>query len=356
MSTKARAAAIFAFSILCMTPAALAAPAGGGSAQAQAEARIQKGIELRRKMRDADALVEFQEAMKLFPSPRAKGQIGLAQLAVGLFEVAEVTLSDVLTNSADDAWVVAHRDALSDALTKVKDHLGTLNVSGDPRGAAVEINGSQACSLPCSVHVQAGDVIVKVRAPDYLPLTRTVSVGPRQIASQVFTLVRANKDPVATKVEPAVDTRPRVEKPSDPPPPERPADDASSGGAARSSPWPWIAAGGSVAALAFGAVEAARWVSKAEEFNNMKDSMGIRLCGADGSGGPDCSRVLSEGHTARALSIGGFVVGAALGVTAILLFANQSDDAPAVACAPAPLSGLGTPALAMPGMSCSARF
>jgi hypothetical protein len=354
MSTKARAAVIVALSILCMTPAALAAPAAGGSAQAQAEARIQKGIDLRRKMRDAEALVEFQEAMKLFPSPRAKGQIGLAQLAVGLFEVAEVTLSDVLANSGDDAWVNAHRDALADALTKVKDHLGTLNVSGEPRGAAVEINGSPSCSLPCSVHVQAGDVIVKVQAPEFLPLTRTVSVGARQIASQVFTLVRAHKDPVATKVDPAVETRPRAEKPMDSPPAERPGDDTPSPGAARSSPWPWIAAGGSVVALAFGAVEAARWFSKAEEFNNMKDSMGIRLCGADGSGGTDCSRVLSEGHTARALSIGGFVVGAALGVTAILLFTHQSDDTAAVACAPSPF--MGPSAVATPGMACSARF
>lgn len=353
MSTNVRAVALLAFAVCCLTSTAHAAPAGGG-AQAQAEARIQKGLDLRRKMRDADALVEFQEAMKLFPSPRAKAQIGLAQLAVGLFEAAETTLTEVLTGSADDSWVSAHRDALSDALGKVKEHLGTLNVSGEPRGASVEINGSPTCSLPCSVHVQAGDVIVKVQAPGFLPLTRTVSVEARQIASRVFTLVKASRDPVAAAITPPAEARPREEKPADVPV-EKPSDEAPA--AERShgtSPWPWVAAGGSVVALTVGAVAGARWYSKAEAFNNMTDGTGAKLCGSDGSGGPDCSRLLTEGHTARAVTIGGLVVGAALGVTAIVLFTRDSSDdaAPAVACAPF----VGPSVTGSSGIACSARF
>lgn len=353
MSTIVRAATLVAFAMFCVTATAYAAPAGGG-AQSQAEARIQKGLDLRRKMRDADALVEFQEAMKIFPSPRAKAQIGLAQLAVGLFEAAETTLSEVLTGSADDPWVSAHRDALTDALGKVKDHLGTLNISGEPRGASVEINGSPTCALPCSVHVQAGDVIVKVQAPGFLPLSRTVTVEARQIASRVFTLVKASRDPVAATTSPPVEVRPRdekadppVEKPSDATPPAERAPGAS--------PWPWVAAGGSVVALTVGAVAGARWYSKAEEFNNLTDqSTGAKMCGSDGSGGPDCSRLLTEGRTATAVTIGGLVVGAALGVTAIVLFTRESssDAAPAVACAPF----VGPSATGSSGIACSARF
>src|SRR3982751_6504439 len=79
------------------------------SVQADAEEHIKRGLELRRKGEDAAGLAAFDEGMRRSPSARAKGQVGLAQMAVGLFEAAEVTLSDLLSSSEDDSWVSDHR-------------------------------------------------------------------------------------------------------------------------------------------------------------------------------------------------------------------------------------------------------
>jgi hypothetical protein len=326
-----------------------------GAAQPSADAHVQRGLELRKKGRDADALAEFEEAMKISPSPRAKSQVGLAQMAIGLFEAAEATLSEVLSSSGDDSWVSAHRATLSDALTKIRSHLGTLNVNGDPKGAAVEVNGTTAGTLPCSLHVQAGDVVVRVRAPGYLPITRTVSVEPGTISNQIFTLVSA-ADNVSDRVssakppeETAGDKAPHTEPVTEPSPDASPS--GSSPTTSNASPWPWIAAGGSLLALSFGAVEAVRWESKASDFDNMKGAGNTQLCVANASnaGGGSCANLLSEGHTARDLAIGGFAIGAALGITSAILFSRsaQGDQRQAFSC---------VPALGRPGIECAMLF
>jgi hypothetical protein len=83
----------------------------------------------------------------------------------------------------------------------------------------------------------------------------------------------------------------------------------------------------------------------------MKGADGMALCTTvnPAGGGPSCSKVLGEGHTARALAIGGFAVGAALGITSAILFVRESpgDARQALSCAPA----VGTPAVV-----CSGRF
>ena len=296
--------------------------------------------------------------MKSSPSARAKAQVGLAQMAIGLFEGAEVTLSEVLSSSADDSWVSAHRAVLNDALAKIRNHLGTFNASGEPQGATVEVNGKTSCSLPCSVHVQAGDVVVKVLAPGYLPITRTVSVEPRRTTNQVFTLVTASIEKTtdaasnaraldrpstdkAAHVEPVAETNPA----SATPPAASPATSHAS------SPWPWITAGGSLLALSFGGFEAVRWASKASDFNNMKGPGGTPICnmGDPTAGGGACASLLSDGHTARDLAIAGFAVGAALGITSLILFIRDSpdDQRQALSCVPT----VGTT-----GVVCAARF
>lgn len=342
MTAKIFGPALVALVVVIASPgvASRAFAAGDPTAQKDAEAHIQKGVELRKQSRDAEALAEFQEAMKRSPSARAKAQVGLAQMAVGLFEAAEVTLSEVLASSSDEPWVSSRRAVLSDALTKIRSHLGTFNVSGEPKGATVEVNGTATCSLPCSVHVQAGEIVVRVLAPGFLPIMRKVSVEARSTSSQVFTLVRAPNDQVPIQVA----ANARVEE-SSPPisvgkaiPQEVGVGDATSR-PPRGSAWPWITGGASVLALTFGTVEAVRWASKATDYNNLKDAGGERLCGvgADSAGTGTCASLLSEGHTARALAIGGFVVGAALGITSAILFNRESSDdaGQTLSCAPA---------------------
>ncbi|HEY8926136.1 MAG TPA: PEGA domain-containing protein [Polyangia bacterium] len=334
--------------------------AAGQTADADAETHLKKGLELRRKGKDTDALAEFEEAMRISPSPRARAQVGLAQMAIGLFEAAETNLSQVLASTKDDPWVNSHRPALKDALAKIQSHLGTLNASGEPQGATVEVNGTAVGKLPCSVRVQAGDAVVKVLAPGFIPITRTVSVEARATYNQVFTLVSSTRErtvdttPTARPVDrtpgaTATPTAPVTSPPpaSTPPPTDSPA-------ASQASPWPWIVAGGGVLALAFGGYEAVRWSSKASSFNSLKGPDGAALCNTNepGSGGAACATLLDEGHTARALAITGLAVGAALAVTSIILFVNDSsaDQRQAFSCAPA----LGVTGNA--GVVCAARF
>lgn len=366
MQERARWAVLAAVVISWSAASTIGARAYGAPApvvNSEAEAHIQKGIELRRKTRDAEALAEFEQAMKIAPSARAKGQVGLAQMAVGLFEASEATLASLLSTSADEPWVASHRAALDDALAKVREHLGTLTVSGSPNGATVEVNGTAVGAIPCSVRVQAGDLVVRVAAAGFIPVRRTVSVEARRISSQVFTLVRvaAEAPPVASaSTDKATgDSGRRVEPTAGAP--SSATGGASSGatapppnrgsGESHGSAWPWVTAGGSLLALGFGAFETVRWSSKASEFNEMKDAAGNPICGtsAAAAGGDACGKVLNEGRTAQILAIGGLAVGAALGITSVILFLREpsGDSQVALSC---------SPVWATPGLVCAARF
>ena len=83
----------------------------------------------------------------------------------------------------------------------------------------------------------------------------------------------------------------------------------------------------------------------------MKDAAGNSICGsgAASAGGGACATLLDEGHTARALAIGGLALGAALAITSIVLFVRESpdDQRQALSCVPA----AGTP-----GIVCATRF
>jgi hypothetical protein len=168
-------------------------------------------------------------------------------------------------------------------------------------------------------------------------------VEPGTISNQIFTLVSAGEkvfDRVSSAKPPeeaAGDKAPQTEPVTELSP------DASSSGSApatsNASPWPWITAGGSLLALSFGAVEAVRWESKASDFDNMKGAGNTPVCDADApnAGGGSCANLLNEGHTARALAIGGFAIGAALGITSAILFSRsvQGDQRHALSCVPA---------------------
>lgn len=321
----------------------------------QAEAHIQKGVELRRANRDTEALAEFQKAVALAPSARARAQLGLAEMAVGHFEVAEKWLREVLAASGSDAWVDAHQGTLADALDKTLAQLGTLNVSGEPQGAHVQINGRDLCSLPCSVHVQAGDVAVRVLAAGFLPILRTVSVTARQVSNQEFTLVKTSESDVSEARDQAVAVKPT--------PRESETTLSDSGKKAPEqaqarSPWPWIAASAGVLVGGFGTFEAVQWSRKASDFNNKKDASGNLLCGDSdpAAGGSGCDDLRHEAQNARLLAIGGLTIGVGLGVLSWVLFSRDAalDPAPSQSSMRELISC--SPTLGLNSIVCSARF
>lgn len=104
---------------------------GGGAASAsdaaeESEKLVRHGIELRRRRDDEAAVRDFQEAYRIYPSPRAAGQLGLAKQALGLRDEAERYVAEAL-RAGSDPWVSKHRGVLDEALGTIQKHLGRIS-------------------------------------------------------------------------------------------------------------------------------------------------------------------------------------------------------------------------------------
>src|SRR5262245_38202257 len=75
-----------------------------GAGSDAAEAAIKRGIELRKKGDDEQALREFTQAYQLSKSPRALAQMGVAEQALGRWVDAEVHVERALQASSD-GWI-----------------------------------------------------------------------------------------------------------------------------------------------------------------------------------------------------------------------------------------------------------
>ena len=84
----------------------------------ESETHIQRGVELRGQGRNGEALVEFQLAYALEPTPRARAQVALALQALGDWLGAEQWLKEAL-QAHDDAWVARYSTELLGALATI---------------------------------------------------------------------------------------------------------------------------------------------------------------------------------------------------------------------------------------------
>lgn len=154
-----------------------------------AAALLQRGVELRRRGNDAEALDAFVRADALAPSPRAKAQRALAEQALGRWVAAEQHLVEA-SSSTDDAWVKKNRAVLESSLAEIRAHLGTLEIATTTPGAIVLVDGDPRGPLPNTrVRVAAGTIVVEVRAPGFTTIRRTVQVAPGATVRESFTLV-----------------------------------------------------------------------------------------------------------------------------------------------------------------------
>lgn len=154
-----------------------------------AEALISRGIELRERGKDDEALAVFKKALAKTPSPRARAQVALAEQALGLWVAAEGDL--ILALAADaDAWIAKNRSALEGALAIVRRHLGSLEIRGTD-GADVLLDGVRLGALPASsaFRVEAGKRTLDLRAKGFYPTTRTVEIPAGGVARETVTLV-----------------------------------------------------------------------------------------------------------------------------------------------------------------------
>jgi hypothetical protein len=184
-----------------------------------AAALVKHGLALRRERRDAEALDEFRHAYAVDPAPRTLAQIALAEQALGRWVDAEADLKAAL-RAADDPWIASNRRVLETGLTAIRGHVGSLDVEADVAGAELWVNGTRVGVLPLAapLRVEAGSVIVEVRATGYAAARRITSVDPGGSARESVHLV-----PLAPPGPVVEAPAPSMPKDARPPPPSPPA-------------------------------------------------------------------------------------------------------------------------------------
>jgi hypothetical protein len=176
-------------SVLVVSLAACLTTANVARADEDAEALIAKGVELREKGKDEEALVLFKKAYSKTPSPRARAQVALAEQALGMWVAAETDLVAALATESDP-WIAKNRAALDGALGVIRRHIGALEIRGAD-GAEVLVDGAPVgvASPGASFRVEAGKRTLEVRSKGHHPTTRSVEVPAGGVARETISLV-----------------------------------------------------------------------------------------------------------------------------------------------------------------------
>ncbi|MES1207197.1 MAG: PEGA domain-containing protein [Pseudomonadota bacterium] len=189
-----------------------------------AEDPIAQGLQLRKDGRDQEALPLFQRAVKEQGTPRAFGQLGTCEQALGLWVDAEAHITEALAHPRD-SWVEKNAAALRTALDYIAGRLGSIEVWGSPVGARVTMDGASVgvLPLPKPARVAVGQRKLAVESSGFQAERRTIDVTAGALVREHVVLQAAT---VADK--PKLDAIPtdRNREPSpveQPPPP--PADE-----------------------------------------------------------------------------------------------------------------------------------
>jgi hypothetical protein len=148
---------------------------------------VREGVELRRQGRDEDAVAVLRRAYALRGSPRATGQLALAEQSLGRWARAESLLRNAL-RAADDPWVSRNREVLTGALAVAEQHLATVEVLGGVDGAELRVDDERVGTLPGdrSLRVAAGSARVSCVTPDGVVTTRVLELSPRAVGRVSF--------------------------------------------------------------------------------------------------------------------------------------------------------------------------
>jgi hypothetical protein len=332
------------FSLL-LTALVVAGLAGRAhAAGAKAEALVDQAVELRRNGDDEGALALLLQAYGMGHLPRATGQLGLCEQALGRWPEADTYLTEAL-KAESDPWVKRNRRALEDAIVIVKGHLARVEMQGEPDGAEVWVNGVLVGKLPLTapVRVGAGEIEIELRTPGSAPETKTIRLEAGQYQRIVM---RASKPPVA----PAASAQPALVAVSTEPPRASGEPAATAVAAPASSngrrALKWVAWGLGAAGLGVGIYGTTQNSSLVASFD--------KVCGIDPATGnardiktgmytADCANRKSDYESKARLGVAGFVAGGALAAAGFILWLTEpsapAHDGTALSCAPGVSSG-----------------
>ncbi len=187
--------------LLVVIACAAAAPTVVWGADDKAEDLIRRAIDMRRSGDDQGAQPLFREAYDLSHSPRAAAQLGFCEQALGRWPDAESHMGESLRGT-NDPWVKKNRSVIEQALVLIKSRIARLEISGEPSGADVVINGNVVgqLPLPTPVRVAGGEIEVELRAPGHVTAMKRLRVDGGQYQRL---LLRAQKETANTVPEPA---------------------------------------------------------------------------------------------------------------------------------------------------------
>jgi hypothetical protein len=191
-----------------MIAAVCAATRGGAIARADdVDALLQKGVELRRRGKEQEALDTFQHAAQIKRTPHVVAQVALAEQALGLWVAAERDLKEALDAGANDSWIGKNRHPLDESLRVIQSHLGSLAVLGQPADAEVLADGEVVGRLPIAtpVRLPIGEVSLIVRKDGYDKVTRVVTIARGGLVRENIALHRT---PVTTVAPLTINTAP----------------------------------------------------------------------------------------------------------------------------------------------------
>ena len=174
---------------------------GGAYAADDAEELIKQALDLRRRGDDLGALPLCDPPGTSTPTPPAPPQLGFCAQALGRWADAEVRLSEAL-KAANDPWVKKNRVPIEESLATTKTHVAVIEISGEPAGGEVLVNGNLVGTLPLAapLRVGAGEIDLELRARGYQRATRNLRVDGGQYQKVVL---RAQPEVAATMPPPA---------------------------------------------------------------------------------------------------------------------------------------------------------
>jgi hypothetical protein len=252
--------------------------------------------------------------------------------------------------ASTDPWIVAHREPLSRALSEVTAHMPQLAPRTNAPGATLRVNGLAVGTLPLATPfvLVRGAATLELEAPGYLPLRRAVTVGFDEVFQELLTLEPAPATPV-----PSIGAVPT--------PAPRPARTP----ALRVAGWVTVGLGAVLAGLAtwqglqFASISSASeraaatdpepyrgWFLYSAQVDPAGQLTADALCARAQTdnqtpNNAQARALCGEADTARALTLGFGLSGAALLVTGVVMVALPARRAPAITASPWVAPGLG---------------
>jgi tetratricopeptide (TPR) repeat protein len=156
---------------------------------ARAATLVDEGMALAAAGDHAAALTKLKLAKEIYPTPRGEAQLGLVYEQLGNLGEAEEHLIAALQEKRDP-YVRENRRTLKQAIRRVRRVTGTLNITGSPDGAEIDINGTHVGDLPLGgpIKVAAGKLTITATKDGYQPVEQLVTLPARATRSVLIEL------------------------------------------------------------------------------------------------------------------------------------------------------------------------